>query len=64
MKRKAAHNKKYMTIAVSVQTCWFSARNNRGGVRQESTPQSATAYISVRYLQAKNDHNNKNSKDE
>lgn len=34
-----------MTIAVSVQTCWFSAHNNSGGVRQEGTPQSATAYI-------------------
>jgi len=38
-----------MIIAVSVQTCCFSARNNGGGVRQESNPQSATTYISERY---------------
>lgn len=41
-------NKKYMIIAVSVQTCWFSARNNGGVARQESNPQSATTYISER----------------
>lgn len=46
--RITAANKKYMIIAVSVQTCWFSARNNSGGVRQESAPQSATTYISER----------------
>lgn len=49
MKRKAAHNKNYMSIAVSVLTTGCVARNNGGGVRQESNPQSATAYSSVRY---------------
>jgi hypothetical protein len=32
-----------------VQTYWFSARNNCGVVRQESTPQSATFYTANRY---------------
>jgi len=47
-KQKTIANKKYMIIAVSVQTCWFSARNNGGAARQESNPQSATTYISER----------------
>jgi len=46
--RTTTANKKYMSIAVLVQIWWFSARNNNGGVRQESAPQSATAYISGR----------------
>jgi len=37
-----------MTITVSVKTRWISDRNNSGGVRQVSAPQSATAYIFVR----------------
>jgi hypothetical protein len=45
---KTGYNKKYMTIAVSVQNWKFVARSNSGGVRQECGPQSATAYISVR----------------
>lgn len=40
-----------MTIAVSVQTCSFSARNNGSATRQEGTPQSATAYSFGRYGQ-------------
>ena len=44
-----------MIIAVSVQTCWFSTRNNFCAVRQESNPQSVTAYISVRYQQGDKD---------
>ena len=42
------HNKKYMIIAVSVLIAEFTARNNGGVARQESSPQSATTYISVR----------------
>ena len=42
------HNKKYMIIAVFVQIWKFTARNNGGAARQESNPQSATTYISVR----------------
>lgn len=45
---KTHHNKKYMIIAVSVQNCWYSARNNGGAARQEGNPQSATTYISER----------------
>jgi len=37
-----------MSIAVSVLTTKFAARNNSRGVRQEIRPQSATAYSSVR----------------
>jgi len=37
-------NKNYMSIAVSVQNWKFTARNNGGGVRKNSAPQSATAY--------------------
>ena len=40
-----------MIIAVSVQIGKFTARNNSGAARQESNPQSATTYISVRYGQ-------------
>jgi len=43
-----AHNKNYMSIGVSVRTTKFAARNNGIGVRQESNPQSPTAYSSVR----------------
>jgi hypothetical protein len=46
-KRKNIVNKKYMTIAVPVQTCWFSARNNSEGVRQESSPKSATNHTAA-----------------
>ena len=42
-------NKNYMSIGVSVRTTKFAARNNGRGVRQESNPQSPTAYSSVRY---------------
>ena len=42
-------NKNYMSIGVSVRTTKFAARNNGIGVRQESNPQSPTAYSSVRY---------------
>ena len=37
-----------MSIGVSVRTTKFAARNNGIGVRQESNPQSPTAYSSVR----------------
>jgi hypothetical protein len=50
-KRTAVANKKYMIIAVSVLIAEFTARNNRGGVRQESTPQSANAHSFERYGQ-------------
>lgn len=46
--RKTACNKNYMSIAVSVLTTSCVARNNGGAARQESNPQSATAYSSVR----------------
>ena len=42
-------NKNYMSIAVSVLTTSCVARNSGGTARQESNPQSATAYSSVRY---------------
>jgi len=38
-----------MSIAVSVQNWKFTARNNGGAARQESNPQSATAYSFERY---------------
>ena len=41
-------NKNYMSIAVSVLTTSCVARNSGGVARQESNPQSATAYSSVR----------------
>ncbi len=43
-----AGNKNYMSIAVSVLTTSRVARNSGGAARQESNPQSATAYSSVR----------------
>jgi len=48
------HNKNYMSIGVSVRTTKSAARNNGIGVRQESNPQSPTAYSSVRYGQGNN----------
>jgi hypothetical protein len=51
--QNTAGNKKYMIIAVSAQIAEFTARNNGGAARQESNPQSATTYISVRYQQYK-----------
>jgi len=50
-KKWLAHNKNYMSIAVSVLTTSRVARNNGGVARQESNPQSATAYSSVRCVQ-------------
>jgi hypothetical protein len=47
-KKQRPHNKKYMIIAVSVLIAEFTARNNFGAARQESSPQSATTYISER----------------
>ena len=44
-------NKNYISIGVSVRTNNRTARNNSIGVRQESNPQSPTAYSSVRYGQ-------------
>jgi len=38
-----------MIIAVSVLIAEFTARNNFDAARQESTPQSATTYISEHY---------------
>ena len=46
-----ANNNNYMSIAVSVLTTGSVARNNGGVARQGSSPQSATAYSSVRYVQ-------------
>jgi len=51
--RITAHNKNYMSIAVSVLTTSRVARNSGGAARQENRPQSATAYSSVRYRQVK-----------
>jgi hypothetical protein len=48
-----ASNKNYMSIAVSVLTTSQVARNSGGAARQESNPQSATAYSSVRYQTCK-----------
>ena len=48
-KRITPANKKYMIIAVSVLIAEFTARNNGGVARQESSLQSATTYISVRW---------------
>jgi len=44
---QGAH-KNYMSIAVSVLTTSQVARNSGGVARQESNPQSETAYSSVR----------------
>ena len=41
-----------MSIGVSVRSTKFAARNNGIGVRQERSPQSPTAYSSVRCAQA------------
>jgi hypothetical protein len=38
-------HKNYMSIAVSVQIWKFTARNNGGAARQESTTHSATNHI-------------------
>ncbi len=51
IKKTAAGNKNYMSIGVSVRTTKFAARNNGIGVRQESNPQSPTAYSSARSKQ-------------
>ncbi len=53
MRRKPAHNKNYMSIAVSVLTTSCVARNNGGTARQENRPQPATAYSSVRSAKCK-----------
>jgi len=47
--RRAANNKNYVSIAVSVLTRSRVARNSGGAARQENRPQSATAHSSVRY---------------
>jgi len=44
MKRNTVANKNYMSIAVSVLKWNFPTRNNGSMARQESAPQSATAY--------------------
>ena len=56
-------NKNYMSIGVSVRTTKFAARNNNRGVRQESNPQSPTAYSSVRYTQCKKTHTTHENED-
>jgi hypothetical protein len=48
VKKITPHNKNYMSIAVSVLTTSCVTRNNGVAARQESNPQSATAYSSVR----------------
>ena len=48
LKKALGGNKNYMSIAVSVLTTSRVARNSGGAARQESNPQSATAYSSVR----------------
>jgi len=48
MDKTPVASKKYMIIAVLVQIWKFAVRNNSRGVRQESNPQSRTAYSSVR----------------
>ena len=49
-------NKNYISIGVSVRTRMSAARNNGFGVRQERSPQSPTAYSSVRYKPYKPQH--------
>jgi len=49
-----------MSIAVSVLTTSQVARNSGGATRQESNPQSATAYSSVRYGQVQKKNHTKN----
>jgi len=51
VQEKTPYNKNYMSIGVSVRTTKFAARNNSRGVRQESNPQSPTAYSFERYVQ-------------
>jgi len=48
-------NKNYISIGVSVRTTNSVARNSGGVARQESNPQSPTAYSSVRCPQAQED---------
>jgi len=48
-KSNTTHNKNYISIGVSVRTTKSATRNSGGAARQESSPQSATAYSSVRY---------------
>jgi hypothetical protein len=43
-KQKTIANKNYMSIAVSMLTTSQVTHNNGGAARQESNPQSATAY--------------------
>jgi len=47
-KKARTRNKNYMSIRVSARTTKFTARNNCGAARQESNPQSKTAYSSER----------------
>jgi len=51
MERTTSANKNDMSIAVSVQNLMFTTRHNFCAARQESAPQSATAYSSTRWLQ-------------
>ena len=60
--KRAAANKNYMSIAVSVLTTSCAARNSGGVARQESNPQLATAYSSVRYGQIISCANSRNFK--
>ena len=59
-------HKNYMSIGVSMRTTKSAVRNNVIGVRQGRSPQSATAYSSVRYRQVveKEIHIGKSLKDE
>lgn len=50
--KKLWAHKNYKPIDVSVLSWKFTAHNNFGEVRQESIPQSATAYSLGRYQQA------------
>jgi hypothetical protein len=45
-----------MSIGVAVRTRMSAARNNGIVVRQERSPQSPTAYSSVRYRQTQKTH--------
>jgi len=53
--RTTTNNNNYMSIAVSVLTTGRVARNSGVAFRQETSPQSATAYSSVRYASVKNE---------
>lgn len=46
IKKQRNANKNYMSIGVWVRPTKFAARNNCGVARQESNPQSRTAYSS------------------